>query len=277
MPWVFCEIREINCPAILSCFTAGVCGQAFQGCVSELIETIICCSFAHLRLCGPYQSWVSPIYIFCSRSHLLQNNIHFIVLLSYSASIVVFSSTKIERKHARAYRQSLLTSRPSPPTFTSFSTGYIIVSVFTGLLNLGGGILRLRRIHFLEFPRIDWIADFISEFDGGDEFMELLQAKWLVAMNDWTSLFLASTFILAAGFNFATIRQIRLKDREGVLEEGDNILPRYCYGPSTFDYTFDEKMEVVDLVQVQPQHFVSEKEPMKDGLLEEKEVLVDVS
>lgn len=32
-------------------------------------------------------------------------------------------------------------------------------------------------------------------------------------MNDWSSLFLAVTFFVAAGFNFATVRQLMLRDR----------------------------------------------------------------
>lgn len=54
-----------------------------------------------------------------------------------------------------------------------------------------------------------------------------LEARWIVAMNDWTSLLLAIAFALAACFNFATLRQLWLAgvdQREGrmlLLTRGD--------------------------------------------------------
>ena len=97
----------------------------------------------------------------------------------------------------------------------SLPRSFTYLSFSTGVLNTGGAYLRFGRIHFLELPGIPSFVASINDFNSGtrDEVMELLEAKWIVAMNDWTSLFLAIAFILAAYFNFATVRQLRMRDR----------------------------------------------------------------
>ncbi|KDR78346.1 hypothetical protein GALMADRAFT_245485 [Galerina marginata CBS 339.88] len=61
-------------------------------------------------------------------------------------------------------------------------------------------------------------------------------------MNDWTSLFLAFTFLLAGCCNFATVRQLRLRDKWAK----EVLLP--VYRPPT-DWQdsgmMDEKMKAV--------------------------------
>ncbi|KAF8900991.1 hypothetical protein CPB84DRAFT_1778191 [Gymnopilus junonius] len=124
---------------------------------------------------------------------------------------MIYHSTKLERKQKLAAEYDISTKRHH--TGPSFPSSFTYLSFFTGLLNTGGAFLRFRQIHFLEIPTAPWLANVVEGVEGGSELMELLEAKWLVAMNDWTSLFLASTFLLAGCFNFATVRQLRLRDR----------------------------------------------------------------
>jgi len=51
-----------------------------------------------------------------------------------------------------------------------------------------------------------------------DEVLAFVEADWIVAFNDWTSLLLATTFLLAASFNFSTLCQLWLafKDQREV-------------------------------------------------------------
>ena len=42
------------------------------------------------------------------------------------------------------------------------------------------------------------------------EVLAFMEADWIVAFNDWTSLLLATTFLFAASFNFATLCQLWL-------------------------------------------------------------------
>jgi len=132
-------------------------------------------------------------------------------LINLAVSVLIYYSTKLERKQKLDAEHEISTR--SIKTGLSLPSSFTYLSFFTGLLNTGGAFLRFRRIHFLEIPTIPWLANFISGVDGGDELMELLEAKWLVAMNDWTSLFLALTFLFAGCLNFATVRQLRLRDQ----------------------------------------------------------------
>jgi len=132
-------------------------------------------------------------------------------LINLAVSVLIYYSTKLERKQKLDAEYEISTR--SIKTGLSLPSSFTYLSFFTGLLNTGGAFLRFRRIHFLEIPTIPWLANFISGVDGGDELMELLEAKWLVAMNDWTSLFLALTFLFAGCLNFATVRQLRLRDQ----------------------------------------------------------------
>jgi len=132
-------------------------------------------------------------------------------LINLAASVLIYHSTKLERKQKLAAEYEVSTR--AIKTGLSLPSSFTYLSTFTGMLNTGGAFLRFRRIHFLEIPTIPWLANFVSDVDGGDELMELLEAKWLVAMNDWTSLFLALTFLFAGCLNFATVRQLRLRDQ----------------------------------------------------------------
>lgn len=42
------------------------------------------------------------------------------------------------------------------------------------------------------------------------EVLAFMEADWIVAFNDWTNLLLATTFLFAASFNFATLCQLWL-------------------------------------------------------------------
>jgi len=153
--------------------------------------------------------------------------------INLAVSILIYHSTKLERKQklVAEYEVSTRTIK----TGLSLPSSFTYLSFFTGLLNTGGAFLRFRKIYFLEIPTIPWLANVLSGVDGGDELMELLQAKWLVAMNDWTSLFLALTFLFAGCFNFATVRQLRLRDR--LVKE--TLLP--VYRPYWYGKVLDEK------------------------------------
>ena len=158
----------------------------------------------------------------------------------------------MEAKHRVELEYELTTRRgstiPLPRSFT-------YLSFFTGVLNTGGAYLRFGRIYFLEFPTIPSFTAWINDFNSGarDELVEqLLNAKWIVAMNDWTSLFLAMTFVLAAFFNFATVRQLRMRDRW----VKEMLLP--VFRPSWRDLDGDEKCAGV--VSGQGSVFVGEKE-----------------
>ena len=47
-----------------------------------------------------------------------------------------------------------------------------------------------------------------------DEVLAFVEADWIVAFNDWTSLLLATSFLLAASFNFSTLCQLWLAFRD---------------------------------------------------------------
>jgi len=73
----------------------------------------------------------------------------------------------------------------------------------------------LRRIYFLEIPILPWLHPATSN----REVQAFLEADWIVAFNDWTSLLLAAAFLFAAFFNFATLVQLWLafRDKRGKL------------------------------------------------------------
>ncbi|KAF8154134.1 hypothetical protein B0H34DRAFT_720591 [Crassisporium funariophilum] len=155
----------------------------------------------------------------------------FLGLVNLSASIAVFRLTKLERKQQLASEYELST-RPIVAPF-SFPSSFTFLSCLTGCLNASGAYLRFCRIHYLDIPTIPWLE--IASANGSEEFLKLLEAEWIVAMNDWTSLFLGMTFLISACFNFATVRQLRLRDRW--VREG--LLPVYrpCYNPEKSEPT----------------------------------------
>ncbi|PPQ71332.1 hypothetical protein CVT26_011976 [Gymnopilus dilepis] len=186
----------------------------------------------------------------------------FLGLINLGVSLLVYYSTKLERKQKLAAEYELSTKRR--PTGPSLPSSFTYLSLFTGILNFGGAFFRFRRIHFLEIPTIPWMAEFMEGVEGGSELMELLEAKWLVAMNDWTSLFLALTFLIAGCFNFATVRQLRLRDR--VIQEV--LLPAPASGSgSRWRFDIDEKTMKLLLEQDQ----IEEKTALGPIMVDEEE------
>ena len=47
-----------------------------------------------------------------------------------------------------------------------------------------------------------------------DEVLAFVEADWIVAFNDWTSLLLATSFLLAASFKISTLCQLWLAFRD---------------------------------------------------------------
>jgi hypothetical protein len=145
----------------------------------------------------------------------------FLALANLAISVLIFNSTRLERK-LKVVAESTISTKPIY-TGPSLPSSFTYLSLATGILNIGGAYLRLRRIHFLDFPTIPWVYEAFREWtspssaDGaaavGDELKKLLEAQWIVAMNDWMSLALALTFFVAACLNFATVRQLVLRDR----------------------------------------------------------------
>jgi len=143
----------------------------------------------------------------------------FLGFVNLAVSVVVYRFTQLERRQKIATQYELST-RPARTPVISFPSSFTYLSLFTGMLNAAGGFLRFQRIHFLDIPTIPWLHETLKGRIS-DELMKLLEAEWLVALNDWTSLFLAVTFFMAAGFNFATVRQLILRDRW----ERETLLP----------------------------------------------------
>jgi len=136
----------------------------------------------------------------------------FLGVVNLLVSALIYYSTKLEANRKAHLEYELTTRRAS---LVSLPSSFTYISIFTGILNTGGAYLRSRRIYFLEFPTISSFTAWINDFDAGatEEFMGTLEAEWIVAVNDWMSLFLAILFLLAACFNFATVRQLYLRDR----------------------------------------------------------------
>ncbi|PPQ73353.1 hypothetical protein CVT25_004359 [Psilocybe cyanescens] len=126
-------------------------------------------------------------------------------------SILIYHSTKVERNQRLAAEYELSTSAHHKSAI-SLPSSFKYLSSFTGVLNLGGAYLRSRQIQLLNIPT-SWLTNFIGDADKEDAFLELVDAEWIVALNDWSNLFLATTFFLSGCFNLATVRQLRLRDQ----------------------------------------------------------------
>jgi hypothetical protein len=127
-------------------------------------------------------------------------------------SIVVYNTTRLELKQRRAAEIEMATLRAIRAH--SLPRSFIYLSYATGLLNLGAAYMRFQTINFLDIPLMMWLQSLVDSTSRNDsEFMELLAARWIVAMNDWTSLWLAFTFLVSSCFNFATVRQLHLRER----------------------------------------------------------------
>jgi len=123
-------------------------------------------------------------------------------------SIAVFRLTKRERNAKRA-SEFLLSTRSIPTSLTT-SGSFLCLSTLAGCLNFATAYLRSRRIYFLEIPIVPW---FHPATPNG-EVLAFMEADWIVAFNDWTSLLLATTFLFAASINFATLCQLWLAFRD---------------------------------------------------------------
>lgn len=123
---------------------------------------------------------------------------------------MIYHTTKIERYQKLASEYELSTSAHHKSTI-SLPSSFKYLSTFTGVINLGGAYLRMRQIQLLQIPT-SWLTQFIGDADREEGFLELMDAEWIVAVNDWSNLFLAITFLLSGCFNLATVRHLRLRD-----------------------------------------------------------------
>jgi len=130
-------------------------------------------------------------------------------MANLGVSVAVYSSTKLEH-HRRTQSEFSLSTRHIK--MLSFPSYFAHLSLVTGIFNSCGAYLRFQRIHFLNIPTISWFATDSSGYIS-PELRELMKAQWIVAANDWSSLLLALVFCISATFNFATVRQLRLRDR----------------------------------------------------------------
>lgn len=129
-------------------------------------------------------------------------------LVAVSVSIAVFRLTKRERNAKRASEFGLSTR--STPTSLTTSRSFLSLTTVAGCLNFATAYLRTRRIYFLEIPIVPWFHSVTPN----DEFLAFVEADWIVAFNDWTSLILATMFLFAASFNFSTLCQLWLAFRD---------------------------------------------------------------
>jgi len=129
-----------------------------------------------------------------------------ISLADLFVSIAVLRMTKRER-HAK--KEHELSTRSIPASFI-VSRSFLCLSTLAGCLNSATAYLRFRRIYFLEIPILPWLHPATSD----RAVLAFLEADWIVAFNDWTSLLLATTFLFAASFNFATLCQLWLAFRD---------------------------------------------------------------
>lgn len=169
-------------------------------------------------------------------------------------SILVYYSTKAEQRQRMTSERELSTRR-NGKRITSLSFSFPFLSVLTGLLNFGGAFFRSRHIQLLEIPTT-WLTKAAGDAGNPILLAKLIEAEWIVAVNDWGSLFLSIAFFLAGCFNFATVRQLRLRS----YEEEEGLLPltvkksdiagfEGVMNPRTF--APDEKQQISGEVQVE--------------------------
>ncbi|KAF9054197.1 hypothetical protein BJ165DRAFT_1436776 [Panaeolus papilionaceus] len=133
-------------------------------------------------------------------------------MVNVGMSFLVYNTTRLDLKQRRAAQTDMSTHHPIRAH--SLPHSFIYLSYATGLLNLGAAFMRLRTINFLDIPILMWLESIVDTSSRNDsEFMKLLAARWIVAMSDWTSLWLACTFFASACLNFATVRQLHLRER----------------------------------------------------------------
>ena len=131
-----------------------------------------------------------------------------LLLVAVSVSIAVFRLTKRERNAKRASEFELST-RYIPTSLTTSRT-FLSLSTAAGCFNFATAYLKTRRIYFLEIPIVPWLHSATPN----NEILAFVEADWIVAFHDWTSLLLATMFLFAASFNFSTLCQLWLAFRD---------------------------------------------------------------
>jgi hypothetical protein len=106
-------------------------------------------------------------------------------------------------------------NRMAPHYSNTFLNPYKYLSLLSGTFNLCSGLVRLHLIRFLQLDTIVANTPLLSRtrLTEALDWLKAVEAKWLVVLNDWSSLFLAVTFILAACFNYATFAVLVRRDR----------------------------------------------------------------
>ncbi|KAF8176268.1 hypothetical protein BJ912DRAFT_987221 [Pholiota molesta] len=182
------------------------------------------------------------------------------------ASILIYRSTKLENKQKLEF-ESALSTCPISKAAISVPRSFTYLSILTGVINTFGALLRFQQIHFLEIPSIPWLAVLFPIANGrAYELPEpVLKAQVVVALNDWTSLFMCLTFLAAGLFNFATVRQLRLRDQwvKRVL------LPIVTTSQHGWCEVIEEKKDVVEMPRGQVESGHGEP-PNLDGFMEEE-------
>ncbi|KJA17844.1 hypothetical protein HYPSUDRAFT_997864 [Hypholoma sublateritium FD-334 SS-4] len=135
-------------------------------------------------------------------------------LINLAASIIIYQTTKLENTQKREFEYELSTQRLAKSAI-SLPRSFTHLSIFTGVLNIGSALIHFQRIYLLQIPQIPWQAIFSHATDasGNEQAMNLFDAELIVAANDWNSFFLCFVFLFAGLWNFATARQLRLRER----------------------------------------------------------------
>ena len=103
--------------------------------------------------------------------------------------------------------------------------------------------MHFQRIYLLQIPQIPW-QEIFSLTSGREEAMSLFDAELIVAANDWNSFFLCFIFLFSGLWNFATARQLRLREQwvKTVL------LPAPVPRPNWFEVGVGERKDVAGRV-----------------------------
>jgi len=164
--------------------------------------------FAHVlpRVFGSCKRWVCwpLLYHACWMIHCSPN-----FSIAASAYHVLNMEDEPESDDLPSY------NRMAPQHCNTLPNPFKYLSLLSGTFNLCSGLVRLHLIRFLQLDTIlintpllsrTWLTEALG-------WLKAAEDKWLVVLNDWTSLFLAVTFLLAACFNYATFAVLVRKDR----------------------------------------------------------------
>ncbi len=119
-------------------------------------------------------------------------------------------------------------NRMAPHYSNTFPSPLKYLSLLSGTFNLCSGLVRLHLVRSLQLDTILVNTPLLSRVIDGTTLTEALdwlkavEDKWLVVLNDWTSLFLAVTFLLAACCNYATFAVLAKRDRRLTTMRQDN-------------------------------------------------------